>query len=93
MTKVLCLGGAGRICREAALDLVEFSDFEQIIIGDVNEAAGREAAAWLNDPRVSFVRVDVANHTETVARMRAYARAPASSLLSASLICFRINNI
>ncbi len=54
MTKVLCLGGAGRICREAALDLVEFSDFEQITVGDVNEAAGREVAAWLNDPRGRF---------------------------------------
>ncbi len=72
MTKVLCLGGAGRICREAALDLVQFSDFEQITIGDSNEAAGREVVTWLNDPRVDFVRVDVAQHAETVARMRAY---------------------
>ena len=31
--KVLCLGGAGRICREATLDLVEFSDFERITVG------------------------------------------------------------
>lgn len=28
--KVLCLGGAGKICREATLDLVQFSDFKGI---------------------------------------------------------------
>jgi saccharopine dehydrogenase-like NADP-dependent oxidoreductase len=38
--KVLCLGGAGKICREAAYDLVEFSDFQTITIGDYNEKAG-----------------------------------------------------
>jgi lysine 6-dehydrogenase len=28
--KVLCLGGAGKICRESTLDLVQFSDFDEI---------------------------------------------------------------
>ena len=45
---VLCLGGAGRICREAILDLAQSSDFERITVADANEAAGREVVAWLD---------------------------------------------
>jgi len=70
--KVLCLGGAGRICREAALDLVEFSNFERITIGDFNEKAGQEVLRWLNDPRVDFKKVDVRNKKETVKLMQGY---------------------
>lgn len=70
--KILCLGGAGRICREAVLDLVEFSDFTQITVADRNETEGRQVAAWLNDPRVDFVVSDVKQHDETVALMRGY---------------------
>jgi saccharopine dehydrogenase-like NADP-dependent oxidoreductase len=70
--KILCLGGAGRISREAVLDLVEFSDCEQITVADANEAEGRNVVAWLNDPRVGFVQVDVREHAAAVARMRGY---------------------
>ena len=34
--KVFCLGAAGRISRESALDLVQYSDFEKNTIGDYN---------------------------------------------------------
>ena len=34
--KVLFLGGAGRISRESALDLVQHSDYERITIGYFN---------------------------------------------------------
>jgi lysine 6-dehydrogenase len=70
--KVLCLGGAGKICREAAYDLVEFSDFQTITIGDYNEKAGREVVEWLNNPRVDFKNVDVNNKKEIVKLMRNY---------------------
>lgn len=70
--KVLCLGGAGRICRESALDLVQFSDFEEIAIGDCDEKAGREVAAWLNDPRVNFKKVNIRDRAEAVAIMKDY---------------------
>ena len=69
---VLCLGGAGRICRESAHDLVRFSDFEKITIGDSNEKAGREVAEWLGDPRVDFKRVNLNHREETVQLMRSY---------------------
>lgn len=70
--KVLCLGGAGKICREAAYDLLEFSGFKTVTISDFNEQAGREVLEWLNDPRVDFKRVDVNNKKETVELMREY---------------------
>ncbi|MED1795785.1 saccharopine dehydrogenase C-terminal domain-containing protein [Brevibacillus nitrificans] len=70
--KVFCLGGAGNICREAVLDLVQHSTFEQITIGDFNEEEGRKVVAWLGDPRVDFVHVNVRNHADTVQKLRGY---------------------
>jgi saccharopine dehydrogenase-like NADP-dependent oxidoreductase len=70
--KVFCLGGAGKISREAVYDLVQFSKFETITIGDFSESAGKEVVAWLNDPRVDFVKVDVRNQPKTVTAMQGY---------------------
>ena len=70
--KVFCLGGAGRICRETAADLVEFSDFAEITIADLDEQAGAEVLAFLNDPRVNFVKIDINDHADAVAKMRGY---------------------
>ncbi len=57
--KVICLGGAGRIAREALYDLVEFSDFKKITVSDFDEKEGGKVAKWLDDPRVDFVKIDV----------------------------------
>ncbi len=57
--KAICIGGAGRICREAALDLVEHSDFEWITIADIDPSAAGEVARWLDDPRVDHCVIDV----------------------------------
>lgn len=70
--KVFCLGGAGKICREAILDLVQYSSFEKITVADFNEAEGRKVVEWLNDPRVDFIKVNVFDHDDTVAKMRGY---------------------
>lgn len=70
--KVFCLGGAGRICRESTLDLVQHTDFERITVADYDEKAGREVVEWLNDPRVDFVKVDVNDHDATVKQMKDY---------------------
>jgi saccharopine dehydrogenase-like NADP-dependent oxidoreductase len=67
-----CLGGAGRICREAILDLVQYSPAKRITVADVNEPAGRGVVAWLDDPRLDFMLVDVTDHARTVAQMRGY---------------------
>ncbi|MGE5704168.1 MAG: saccharopine dehydrogenase family protein [Clostridia bacterium] len=70
--KIFCLGGAGNICREAVLDLVQHSEFQTITIGDFNEEEGRKLVASLNDPRVDFVKVNVRDHAATVAQMKGY---------------------
>ncbi len=70
--KIICLAGAGRITREAVLDLVQFSDFERITIADIDEAAGEEVVQWLNDPRVDFTKIDVTDKDSAVSVMRSY---------------------
>lgn len=70
--KVFCLGGAGKICRESVLDLVQFSDFERITIGDYDEKAGQEVVAWLDDPRVDFRKVNIRDRAGAVATMKGY---------------------
>ncbi len=56
--RILSLGGAGAVCQHATRDLAEFSDFEQIVIGDYNVAAAEQLAAEIGDPRLSVLKVD-----------------------------------
>jgi len=70
--KVFCLGGAGKICRETALDLVQFSDFSQITIGDISLDQARQVAAWLNDPRVDAVAIDVTKPSKAAKTLGGY---------------------
>ncbi len=62
--KVLALGGAGAVCRHATRDLAEFSDFDEIIIGDCNVAAAEALAAAISDPRLKVVRVDAKDYNQ-----------------------------
>jgi saccharopine dehydrogenase-like NADP-dependent oxidoreductase len=77
--KLFCLGGAGKIAREAVRDVVEFTGpdlFEKITIGDVNAAAGESLAHELQsgngDGRVDFRRVNVLHFDEAVDVLREY---------------------
>ena len=70
--KILCIGAAGKISRESANDLVEYSDFEKITIADYNEDAGLEVVKWLDDPRVDFLKIDVNDHSSAVACIKGY---------------------
>ena len=56
--KILSLGGAGAVCRHATRDLAEYSDFDEIVIGDYNVAAAEELAADIGDPRLKVLKVD-----------------------------------
>jgi saccharopine dehydrogenase-like NADP-dependent oxidoreductase len=69
---VLCLGGAGKICSEAVLDLMAFSDFERITVADVDQKAGQAVAAFIDDRRVDFCQVDVRQKDAAVNVMRDY---------------------
>jgi lysine 6-dehydrogenase len=68
--KVLSLGGAGAVCRHATRDLAEFSDFEQIIIGDWDVDAAQALAAELGDPRLEVRKVNAEKYDELVAAFR-----------------------
>lgn len=70
--KIFCLGGAGKICRESIMDLVQHSSFERITVADFNEEEGRKVVEWLNDPRVDFQKVDVRDKEATVRQMQGY---------------------
>jgi saccharopine dehydrogenase-like NADP-dependent oxidoreductase len=54
------------------LDLVEFSEFQQITVADANPEAAREVAAWLDDSRVEAVTIDAHDEAATVELMRQY---------------------
>ncbi|SFQ13091.1 saccharopine dehydrogenase family protein [Salibacterium halotolerans] len=70
--KVFCLGGAGKIAREAIADLVEHSAFSTITIGDFNQEEAEKTAEWLNDPRIDVQFVDVRAHDQTVKQLKGY---------------------
>jgi lysine 6-dehydrogenase len=60
--KVLSLGGAGAVCQHATRDLAEFSDFDEIVIGDYNVAAAEKLATEIGDPRVKVLKVDAEDY-------------------------------
>jgi lysine 6-dehydrogenase len=64
--RVLSLGGAGAVCQHATRDLAEFSDYEQIVIGDYNVAAAEKLAADIGDPRVQVLKVDAEDYAGMV---------------------------
>ncbi|MCF8106254.1 MAG: saccharopine dehydrogenase NADP-binding domain-containing protein [Desulfohalobiaceae bacterium] len=70
--KILCLGGAGQICREAIHDLVAFSDASRITIADIDETAVREIAERHKDPRVGGIKLDIKDREKAVRLMRDY---------------------
>lgn len=56
--KILSLGGAGAVCQHATRDLAEYSDFDEIVIGDYDVAAAKKLATEIGDPRLSVLEVD-----------------------------------
>jgi saccharopine dehydrogenase-like NADP-dependent oxidoreductase len=70
--KVLSLGGAGAVCQHATRDLAEFSDYDQIVIGDYNVAAAERLAAEIDDPRVRVLKVDANDYDGLVRTFKGY---------------------
>jgi saccharopine dehydrogenase-like NADP-dependent oxidoreductase len=70
--RVLSLGGAGAVCKHATRDLAEFSEFEQIVIGDYNLAAAESLVAEIGDPRVTAIQVDAGDYDGLVRTFREY---------------------
>ena len=70
--KILSLGGAGAVCQHATRDLAEFSDYDQIVIGDYNIAAADRLAAEIGDPRVRVQKVDANDYDGLVRTFKEY---------------------
>jgi len=70
--KILSLGGAGAVCQHATRDLAEFSDFDQIVIGDYNVVAAERLAAEIGDPRLSVLKVDANDYDGLVATFKGF---------------------
>ena len=70
--RVLSLGGAGAVCQHATRDLAEFSDYEQIVIGDYDVTAAEKLAAEIGDPRLSVLQVDAEDYDGLVQTFRSF---------------------
>jgi len=64
--KALVLGGAGAVCSETTKDLVQYSDFDEIVVAEYNLEAAKELIEELDDPRVKAVKFDANNYDEMV---------------------------
>jgi saccharopine dehydrogenase-like NADP-dependent oxidoreductase len=56
--KALSLGGAGAVAQHTTRDLVEYSHFEQVVIGDYDLLAAEKLAAEIDDPSLKVLQVD-----------------------------------
>ena len=62
--KALVLGGAGAVCSETTRDLVQYSDFDEIMVAEYNLEAANELIKELGDPRLKAVLFDANNYDE-----------------------------
>ncbi|MFX0123688.1 MAG: saccharopine dehydrogenase family protein [Candidatus Hodarchaeota archaeon] len=61
MAKIIVLGGSGVVGRIAVKTLTSFSDFSQVIIGDINIEKAHEIAQEIDSDKLSVREVDVTN--------------------------------
>jgi lysine 6-dehydrogenase len=64
--RVLSLGGAGAVCQHTTRDLAEYSDFEEIVVGDRNLAAAEALCASIGDVRLQPLHVDAEDYDALV---------------------------
>jgi saccharopine dehydrogenase-like NADP-dependent oxidoreductase len=60
--RILALGGAGAVAREATRDLAEYSDFEEIVVADYDSAAAQALVDEIGDPRLRAIRFDASDY-------------------------------
>ena len=67
MTKVFVMGAVGEMCIEATRDLIATSDYDEILLADINEQKLETLAKELNDDRVRTLTIDALDE-ESVAK-------------------------
>jgi len=70
--RVLSLGGAGAVCQHATRDLVEFSDFDEIVVGDYDLAAAKKLVDEIGDPRLQVLKLDAEDYEGLVRTFRGF---------------------
>ncbi len=70
--RVLALGGVGAVASEATRDLAEYSDFDEIIIGDYALEKAEAMIAEIGDPRLKAMKIN-ANDEDDLRRAIASA--------------------
>lgn len=72
MKKILVLGGVGAMAGETTLDLVRTSDFDEIMVADIDIAKAESVAAAMGDERLRVVKVNAESVDETAKLMSGY---------------------
>lgn len=70
--KVIVLGGVGAVGIEASRDLVEYSDFDEIMIADIDIKKAKAFKREVKDRRVEIMRIDVRNQDELRNALKQY---------------------
>jgi len=75
--RVLVLGGAGAVCNETTRDLVQYSDFDEIVVADYNLKAADALVEGIDDQRLKTVSFDANDYDSIISRIRCrYQRSP-----------------
>lgn len=61
---LLALGGVGAVGKSALLDVLQYGDFERIVVGDIDAARARRIVREIGDERLSVVKVDAGKVSE-----------------------------
>jgi saccharopine dehydrogenase-like NADP-dependent oxidoreductase len=72
MKKILVLGGVGAMAGETTIDLVNTSDFDEIMVADIDIAKAESAAKALADERLQVVKLNAESVAETAELMSGY---------------------
>ena len=70
--KIVILGGAGRQVLATERDLVEQSDVETILLGDIDIDALKKRKEILNSDKIFISQIDIMNHNEMVKNLSGY---------------------
>ena len=72
MKKILVLGGIGAMAGETTMDLVRTSDFDEIMVADIDIAKAEKVTKALGDARLQVVKINAESVDETAKLMSAY---------------------
>ena len=72
MKKILVLGGVGAMASETSYDLVETSDFDEIMIADINLEKVKNFVKKIGDRRLKTARVDASDLDQMAQLMSGY---------------------